>query len=52
MTADEGGQLTGSVLEETAEVLPGNYDFDHDGVPETTELVTVGGAGRRKRGLV
>ena len=41
MTADEGGQLTGSVLEETAEVLSEDYDFDHDGVPETTELVTV-----------
>ena len=42
MTAGEGGQLTGSVLEETAEVLSEDYDFDHDGVPETTELVTVG----------
>ena len=42
MTADDGGQLTGSVLEETAEVLSEDYDFDHDGVPETTELVTVG----------
>ena len=47
MTADEGGQLTGSVLEETTEILPGNYDFDHDGVPEITELVTVGGPGGR-----
>ena len=45
MTADEGGQLTGSVLEETAEVLLEDYDFDHDGVPETTELVTVGEPG-------
>lgn len=45
MTADEGGQLTGSVLEETAEVLLEDYDFDHDGVPETTELVAVGGPG-------
>ena len=35
------GHLTGSVLEETAEVLSENYDFDHDGVLETTELVTV-----------
>lgn len=42
ITADDGGQLTGSVLEETAEVLSEDYDFDHDGVPETTELVTVG----------
>ena len=41
MTADDGGQLTGSVLEETAEVLSEDYDFDHDGMPETTELVTV-----------
>ena len=41
MTADESGQLTGSVLEETAEVLLEDYDFDHDGVPETTELVAV-----------
>ena len=39
--ADEGGQLTGSVLEETAQVLSEDYDFDHDGAPETTELVTV-----------
>lgn len=45
MTADEGGQLTGSVLEETAEVLLEDYDFDHDGVPETTELVAVGRPG-------
>ena len=42
LAADEGGQLTGSVLEETTEVLSEDYDFDHDGVPETTELVTVG----------
>lgn len=47
MTAGEGGQLTGSVLEETAEVLSEDYDFDHDGVPEITELVTVGGPGSR-----
>ena len=37
----EDGQLTGSRLEETAETLPGEYDFDHDGKPETVELVTV-----------
>ncbi len=42
LAADEGGQLTGSVLEETTEVLSEDYDFDHDGVPEITELVTVG----------
>ena len=47
LAADEGGQLTGSVLEETTEVLSEDYDFDHDGVPETTELVTVGGPGSR-----
>ncbi len=41
MSADEGVRLTGSVLEETAEVLSEDYDFDHDGVPETTEIVTV-----------
>lgn len=35
------GQLTGSTLEQTAEVLPGSYDFDHNGVPEVTELVTL-----------
>ena len=45
LAADEGGQLTGSVLEETTEVLSEDYDFDHDGVPETTELVTVGKPG-------
>ena len=37
----EDGQLTGSRLEETAETLPGDYDFDHDGEPETVELVTL-----------
>lgn len=38
----EGELQAGTFLKETTEVLPGNYDFDHDGVPETTELVTVG----------
>ena len=37
----------GTFLKETTEILPGNYDFDHDGVPEITELVTVGGPGGR-----
>ena len=37
----EDGQLTGSRLEETAETLPGDYDCDHDGEPETVELVTL-----------
>lgn len=26
---------------QTKETLPGDYDFDHDGEPETVELVTV-----------
>ena len=38
---DEDGTLTGSVLEQTTEVLPGSYDFDRDGSPETAEVVTV-----------
>ena len=41
LLTDENGQLTGSVLAETAEVLSEDYDFDHDGVPEATEIVTV-----------
>ena len=35
------GTLSGSALEQTTEVLSEDYDFDHDGMPETTELVTV-----------
>lgn len=38
---DEEGTLTGSTLEQTTEVLPGSYDFDHDESPETVEVVTV-----------
>lgn len=38
---DEDGTLTGSVLEQTTEILPGSYDLDHDGSPETVEVVTV-----------
>ena len=38
---EEAGTLTGSVLEQTTEVLPGSYDFDRDGAPETVEAVTV-----------
>lgn len=34
-------ETTGSTMEQTTETLPGNYDFDHDGEPETVELVTV-----------
>lgn len=37
----EEGQLTGSMLKETTEILSEDYDFDHDGEPETTELVTL-----------
>ena len=33
--------LSGSVLEETTDVLDGNYDFDHDGDAETVEIVTL-----------
>ena len=43
----EGELQAGTFLKETTEILPGNYDFDHDGVPEITELVTVGGPGSR-----
>ena len=39
---NQDGTLSGSTLEQTVEVLSEDYDFDHDGVPETTELVTVG----------
>lgn len=35
--------LNGSVVEETADVLAGDYDFDHDGQPDAVELVTVWG---------
>lgn len=38
---DEDGTLSGSTLEQTTEVLPSSYDFDHDGSPETVEVVTV-----------
>lgn len=37
----EDGALTAMVLEETREALPGSYDFDHDGTPETVELASV-----------
>ena len=37
----EDGALTGHSFEESVEVLPGDYDFDHDGESETVELVTV-----------
>lgn len=38
---DKEEALTGSVLEQTTEVLPGSYDFDRDGAPEIVEVVTV-----------
>ena len=38
----EGELQAGTFLKETTEILPGNYDFNHDGVPEITELVTEG----------
>ena len=38
--ADED-RTNGSTMEQTTEILPGNYDFDHDGEMETVELVTV-----------
>lgn len=34
-------EISGSVQEQITELLPGDYDFDHDGEPETVELVTV-----------
>lgn len=37
------GKIEGIVWEENREALPGSYDFDHDGEPETVELVTVYG---------
>ncbi len=37
------GELEGTVCEESREALPGSYDFDHDGEPETVELATVYG---------
>ena len=42
---NQDGTLSGSTLEQTVEALSEDYDFDHDGVPETTELVTVGEPG-------
>ena len=37
------GELTGQVLEETAEILPGTYDFDHDGEGDVVEVVALTG---------
>ena len=33
------GSLTGASMEMVWEALPGTYDFDHNGAPETVELV-------------
>lgn len=40
----EQGQVTGETLERTEETLPGSYDFNHDGQPETVEITSVGSA--------
>lgn len=37
----EGDVLTGISLEESAETLPGDYDFDHDGASDTVEVVAL-----------
>lgn len=37
----EDGKLTGSTLKEHAEILSEEYDFDHDGEAEITELVAL-----------
>lgn len=40
----EQGQVTGETWERTVETLPGSYDFNHDGQPETVEITSVGSA--------
>lgn len=42
LVSREYGTLDGSTLGQITEVLPGTWDFDHDGTPETVELITVG----------
>lgn len=37
----DNGQLVGNTLEQTTETLSEAYDFNHDGEPEMTELVTI-----------
>ena len=37
----ESGRLKGTSTEQTTKRLAGIYDFDHDGVPENMELVTL-----------
>lgn len=39
----EDGSLTGSTMEQTTEPLPQSWDFDHDGVLETAEVVLLWG---------
>lgn len=39
----EDGSLTASTMEQTTEPLPKSWDFDHDGVPETAEVVLLWG---------
>lgn len=41
LLASSEESLSAAVLEQTTEELPGEYDFDHDGEPETVELTMV-----------
>ena len=41
----ENGQLTGSAAQEAPLMRWDGYDFDHDGIPETTELLALLDAG-------
>lgn len=43
------GKLEGIVWEESRELLPGSYDFNHDGEPEIVELVEVYGDEERNQ---
>lgn len=40
----EEGRVTGETWERTVETLPGSYDFNRDGQPETVEITSVGSA--------
>nr|WP_326164667.1 hypothetical protein [uncultured Oscillibacter sp.] len=42
------GEIRGLVWEERQDLLPGSYDFDHDGEPEIVELVTMLGDEERR----
>lgn len=48
----DGGALTGVTEEQTAEPLPGTWDFDHDGQPENGEVLTFWSreGGKERRG--